>query len=217
MRPGCALRLALTIALFAPLLELPRPAIAISISPTVIREAEDFGGDGVFDTFNVAYRVYDEGGTGAGIFRLAMEFDVSSLLTPIPSIFLRLNELTEFSGNNYVVNGYTGNGLMDADFRDFYVRNPIASFTADGDPRTPTLIEATAFLQSLLSSGERYAGFMIERGAPFGGGVYRLADDNPAILSDEPPQAQVPEPSSVLLIGAAGVVVIAIRCHRGRC
>jgi hypothetical protein len=169
--------------------------------------ANDSNNDGVWDTLYpgplVSLLAYN--GVGVSSFayniRAALQFDISSIpqsaTISSATLLLQWTLSSGAPGNTLQFNGYVGTGTIQ--LSDFAIQNSLALVNAFGpsDGTAIYKIPATAFVQSLVSAHDQFAGFTIEN----------VTENQTAFSGDsgrDPPDLEVtysvPEPSAIVIL-----------------
>ena len=200
------------------LVSLAGDADAMNIFSSDDRSGADFSPfDGVFTQF--------QGDSGGQLMagdlqfeeqRFAIEFDISGV-SNFTTVVLRVFEISDDQVDASLY-GYVGNGAIELeDLNDANLTNLLISDVDDGVVETfsPVDFDVTAFVQSLVSNGDQFAGFVARHnnsgasGEEFPRWRLRTSDDSDVAGNDLRPRLIiVPEPSSLalLVLGTMGLV-----------
>jgi hypothetical protein len=192
-------------------------ATVVELSYTVAATATDDGPqDGVFDAF-APFNFGSVNNNGYTSFRTALEFDISAV--PAGSV-INAATLTIVVGfvegtRQIALNGYSGSGAIS--LGDFSLNGLVGNATLNPPGPQTVIFDATVFLESLLTSGEAFAGFNVREDPanPSNFTVFNVLDYEPRLSIDFVAQA-VPEPSPVSLLGAGLLAILFVKRLRGR-
>lgn len=205
-------------------------ASIIQLSPVDDRNINDLDNNSVADTLGPQgdpfLRVFGVSGPSAA-FRAAMEFDVSGIPrgAVVNSAVVGLHDRGSTFNPPFTISlyGFIGDGLISvADGNAITPFNFINSYSNVGNTGNPDyLIDVTSFVQFFVDANQPFAGILLRSSGE--GGLFRgndLASSENGDLSARPgltvDYTPVPEPGSLLLLGAGGSALLARRWHGPR-
>lgn len=149
------------------LLGAPSQAAVVTINSTVHATHRDMSKDGTVDvTDATAIAVSNSaGGVLLAEDRGILEFDISGLTGPAALAELSLTATGSSwpfaSPRTINVQGYTGNGLLDADKSDYFAGSLVTSFVYNNE--ASVTVDVTAFInaQIALNDAAHFAGFVL--------------------------------------------------------
>jgi hypothetical protein len=189
-------------------------ATVIDLNLVAAATATDEGPqDGVFDAF-APFNFLSVNNNGFTSFRTALEFDIASVLAESTINAATLTMFVDFvEGTRQIeLHGYAGDGTISLD--DFSLDGVVASTTLNPPGGHAVLFDARAFLHSLVTSGEAFAGFNIREDPANPSNFIVLSFAAPRLSVDF--TAQVPEPSGILVLTAGLFTVLCAKIGRGR-
>jgi hypothetical protein len=216
----------------------PASAATLSVLATVDQTIQDTNDDGIPDALGPAgdafLRVLGSGAT----WRAALEFNLGALpsTATLTGATLRLVDGGIQALELIEIHGYAGDGAIA--LADGTINNFLDSYLVLGNTgvANPHLIDVTAFVQSLLTGGANFAGFMLRAGTEAPGRIAgaeicssESAGTSPC-TSDFVPlltltyddgngnggNGTVPEPGSLALFGAGALAYAAWRRGKAR-
>jgi hypothetical protein len=197
-----------------------REAFAESISlPATIDGSYDLL-SGNLRTESLSLLAYTGGSTYQ--YRAALEFDLSGIpagATIQSAVFrIRYNGANGMPAETLKFNAYPGDGIMSPE--DFRVDNQIGprynAFGPPADTKPFYEVPATDFIQSLLQSQSAYAGFMVQNVVGNQTAFYSRFTGPSYEPRLDIEYVPVPEPSTLVLVGAAIIGLAAAGGRRKR-
>ena len=185
------------------------------IPPTVdgsVRDALPSGGDGIPDNV-IGNSIVQAAHSPIFEDRGILEFDISSLSGPVPTIMLQLNRFGANGPFPFTVDVFTyaGDGLMT--LADFNAGTLFTSFDYSGEP--VVILDVTLPIANLVASSESFAGFNLQFAVPSA-----IQTNGPFVAFNSlefPPAAAliIPEPSTLTLTTLVLLTLLA-HSHRRR-
>ena len=207
------------------------PARAASITLTAVdfgTSSSAFEGDGSFVNFSEAGLAVGYG-TGNGRSRAIVEFDISGIdvgwtLTSATFILTDFGSLSgQMASAGTAVSrwGYAGDGVAELGDEDTAGATALSDLVTTGSGGSTYSVNVQSLVNSLVGASENYAGFIVEENDSDLGfmnfAIPGSGSTEPRLVieyDEEPGPTPVPEPTSLLLVMAGGLLAAAVQRRR---